>query len=327
MDLQYGNVTDLRETHRSDFNFTYSDLVISFPPPAEISLPTNHYDGQRFFAYTRELFDHVGHSIYVADSGRAEALGSFYASNLFASYEVEHWPGAERQMIWSRWIVETAQSLASGRPIPSIPRECRSLLRELLQDEKLGRQRWLFHHIQTLESTNATCRIFESIGRSPCEKIHVEVGNGIEIRRSDEKTRRTIPYARADTLARYKEVRVHESLFRISNRDVLLLVSCVRRPRSLVGKIVEEGARTPFDENGLYAPAEPRHPVSKQQETHDNYRDGTSSSEGDSPRRGNGNGGAGDLNGGGTNAMVLDPPRRGRGRPRGSGANRGSRKS
>lgn len=248
---------------RAEHPFSYCDLVLPLDLPDDLQLPTDHYDDARFFTYVEHIRNIVDDHIFVAGSRYPDEPGSFYVSNVYAYFEVAHWPGVEDQIIWTAWVIGVILNWSNGTPIPWLPPRLRGMYRKWLRDEKLDRQEWLFIHLPALRDQGFCKYMLSRAARKPCGRVVLENEEeyGIKVVAAEEVDQ-LLSTAQPDE--RYDDFVLENSCFQGPVGHVRTLLSFVRNPRELPGRFTDDSsARLTFNEEGLFVAGDTEHEVSR----------------------------------------------------------------
>ncbi|KPI43659.1 uncharacterized protein AB675_7119 [Cyphellophora attinorum] len=303
--------TPPRHHHHCDISrgtFMYNDLVLPFPVPDGLVSP-HHYSDDRFFAYTHVLAERVNDEIYVAGSERPEKSGAFYVGNLYASYEVEHWPGVELQVRWSEWLVETIGRVRRGAEIAEVPKDCRHLLKATLEDELAGRQSWFFRNVRSLDTLTPMLRQMAKVARNPVDMVIFRQNNKLHVRYVNWRNIGVRPYNEDDEIWRYDDFKIDKRRgLEVRSKDLKTLLKCYRPSDKIVlgGVCFEKNA--PTDDGWLKDPLPLLAPSPTPVASDNQQQEPRRSQKRKRDRSDNGGSRRGDDNGVDGNAMDLDEP-------------------
>lgn len=242
--------------------FSHSDLVLDLDFP-RLVLPTDHYtDDNRFFAYVNRIAKMTSNGVYTPCSHRMELPGQFYASNIYASYEVDHWNNVERQIMWTKWVMDTINCVARNESIKPCPKIARSLLSQALRDGINGFSCWFFDVFPGLIEQGLDAYMAYKVGRDPTG-LYVEESDstdGFAIVRTDLTVERDEyePVEFRKMLRRSMCLtRPHFNAYLRTRADwnVRIILKCCSNVKELPRSL--RTAKVPFDEDGYYAPVPP----------------------------------------------------------------------
>lgn len=142
----------------------------------------------------------IGDIVHISGSKKQETDGALRFSNVYALYEVSHWPAAEEQLIWTQWTLTTISNVENGRAVSSCPPAARTMLNRCIQEGQVGRYSWLFQLLPQLQVFIESSRFATSLGRKPTTcVVEGEAGGLLRSRRIEHATDQ--PENREDTVA------------------------------------------------------------------------------------------------------------------------------
>ena len=173
--------------HIDSFGFTFHTLVIDIPPPlllaSEISpfnVPNyehrNHYNDKRYNR-TRYILEKklagikvVGPQdkrLYLRNRSGQPPLR---AREVLGLYECEHWPGVDVQLVWTSWLIESAQAYLEGRRYPKLPNCALAVYQSAFlyanQQWRRAEDDWLLQTVLNMEEQRQLIRLSKRLGRN-----------------------------------------------------------------------------------------------------------------------------------------------------------------
>ena len=155
------------------------------PPTEEPADIKGHMNDSRYFRHLDFFKSQIGaEKIYTnvgfhQKQGRNRIRpGQIKLNNAYGLYEVEHWPNAQNQVIWTNWVICAAQAEKHNLLMPAVPKEAKTMFQlAVLDGSRYGwKECWMMTPGSRLFC--AICRTFKlyAVARRPVRRS-MELGD------------------------------------------------------------------------------------------------------------------------------------------------------
>ena len=143
----------------------HSRLAAHTQPILDLSDIDDHFADTRYFRHLAYFQSQLGNKTTFTDidgrTGVRVQAGQIKVDNAYGLYEVETWPGAKEQVVWTQWVVAAARAESEGKIMPVVPEQARDMFRLAVLDAVRGRpsEHWMMATGSRLH--RAICRAYK----------------------------------------------------------------------------------------------------------------------------------------------------------------------